>query len=87
MFLGFLSAPTMFALNDKELNTIILTEEEEHETHSSNTKIAEEELQAINLSQILYFLSDFLIFHNHNTSHSVSYDLVIKIPSPPPEFC
>jgi hypothetical protein len=87
MFLGFLSTPTIMALNDEELTTIIINEEEEHENHSSKVKFNEEEIKAIHSPNFTFFLTDLQIFHNHQTGKSLFDDLVIKIPSPPPEYC
>lgn len=87
MFVGFLATPTMLALHDQETSTIIINEEEEHETHTSKLQLNEEEVKAIHSTYDITILLKSQLFHNFYINQILTDDLVVKIPSPPPEFC
>lgn len=91
-FMNFLSAPTVTSVLDIDLPTAGFSMSEEEETHSStkkNNPISEEE-------ELKYFSEYFTPFFNTETKymneflmetiHSINDNLVLKIPSPPPEL-
>lgn len=89
--MNFLSATSICSFFDKDItfsNTKIAEEEENHSSSKKNNQPSEEEEY--------HYLSSFNFYHatnSHNsknyffieTNHSIKDDLVIKIPSPPPE--
>lgn len=87
-----MSAPTISSVLDIDLPISGLTMSEEEESHSSNKKnnpISEEEdLKYLSLYFTPFFnsesnyMNEFLM----ETIHSINDDLVLKIPSPPPEL-
>jgi len=90
-FMNFLSAPTISAVFDLDLPTANLNFSEEEETHSSakkNIPLAEEEDLKFLSNFYLPFLIGELTYQNNfmmESIHSINDDLVLKIPSPPPE--
>lgn len=86
LFLGFLSTPTVFAFFEKETPSFAIVEEEE-ETHKTKVQLGEEDLKALPIIKFSYFLSEKVLFLSHLSDHSIQDDLIIKIVSPPPEFC
>ncbi|WP_372474016.1 hypothetical protein AB4865_01755 [Capnocytophaga sp. ARDL2] len=86
LFVGFLSTPTAFAMTDKEIENYILAEEEEESHNSKNGEINENEVFADFSKSVKPLFSAEQIFHLHTTTHTLSDDLVVRIPSPPPEF-
>lgn len=92
VFMNFMSAPTISSLLDIDLPMAGLTMSEEEETHSSKKKnnpiTEEEDLKYLSLYFTPFFktksnyMNEFLM----ETIHSINDDLVLKIPSPPPEL-
>lgn len=91
-FINFMSAPTIAAVLGIDLPTFGFSLSEEEENHSStkkNNPISEEE-------DLKYISPLFTTFFNLETDysnaflietiHSIKDDLVLKIPSPPPDF-
>lgn len=92
VFMNFLSAPTVASVLDIDLPTSGFSMSEEEENHSQTKKnnpvTEEEELKYLSLYFTPFFNSDSKYtneFHAE-TKHSINDDLVLKIPSPPPEF-
>ena len=92
VFMNFMSAPTVSAVLDIDLPTAGLTMSEEEETHSSSKKnnpISEEEdLKYLSLYFTPFFNTDSKYMNEFvmQTIHSINDDLVLKIPSPPPDL-
>lgn len=91
-FMNFMSAPTVAAVLDIDLPTSSVSMSEEEETHKTNKKgnsFSEEE-DSKYLSNFFTQFSDTESKHLNEfatvTIYSISDDLVLKIPSPPPEL-
>ena len=84
-----MSAPTIASVFDIDLPTsgFSLSEEEENHTSGKKNNYSEEDVKFISNYNIPIFntestyVNEFVV----ETVHSINDDLVIKIPSPPPE--
>nr|WP_297307605.1 hypothetical protein [uncultured Flavobacterium sp.] len=91
VFVNFISAPTLALVTDISLPTISFSTPEE-ETHSSNSNLnsfsEEEDLKFLSLFFTPFYNTD-AVYKNEfliETKLSINDDLVLKIPSPPPEL-
>ena len=85
MFLGFLSTPTILAIQDVETPFILIAEEEENETHKNKFPTAEEEEIAIYTKFYSQFLSDTITLQSSSKNLLSFEDPIFSIPLPPPE--
>lgn len=86
MFLGFLSTPTILAIQDVETPFILIAEEEENETHKNKFPTAEEEEEiAIDTKFYSQFLSETITLQSSSKNFLSFEDPIFSIPLPPPE--
>lgn len=85
VFVGFLSTPTAFAVVDKEVESFMAVEEEEENIGSKNSEVGEEKIVAVLWRVVHFVFSAELLFHLHTTTHTLSDDMAVRTPSPPPE--
>lgn len=86
MFLGFLSTPTILAIQDVETPFILIAEEEEeNETHKNKFPTAEEEEIAIDTKFYSQFLSETITLQSSSKNFLSFEGPIFSIPLPPPE--